>query len=78
MMRYDWFGFGGRWPFDGLVVLALIVALAAVVVIIVVVALQRRARPPLDDADAILRGRLARGEISAEEYERIRKVLGLK
>ena len=32
----------------------------------------------LDEADAILRARLARGEISADEYAETRRVLGLK
>lgn len=32
----------------------------------------------LDEADGILRARLARGEISAEEFAETRRVLGLK
>ena len=33
-------------------------------------------RPPADDPEAILRARFARGEISAEDFERAKLVLG--
>ena len=34
-------------------------------------------RSGMDEADAILRARLARGEINAEEYAETRRILGL-
>jgi uncharacterized membrane protein len=71
-MHYGWF------PFDGWIALALLIAVIAVVVVIVVAAMQRRGGQPLDEADAILRARLARGEISVEDYDRTRQALGLK
>jgi putative membrane protein len=35
-------------------------------------------RSPTDDAAATLRSRFARGEITTEEYEQARRVLGIK
>ena len=69
------FAFGG-W-------LWLIIALAVVVLVSWLVAtavLRRGGGSPgaPDDADATLRGRLARGEISADEYAETRRVLGQK
>jgi uncharacterized membrane protein len=71
----------GSFPFDGWIALALVIAVIAViavVVVIVVAAMQRRGGQPLDEADAILRARLARGEISVEDYDKTRQALGLK
>ena len=68
----------GSFPFDGWIAIALLIAVMAVVVVIVVAAMQRRGGQPLDEADAILRARLARGEISVEDYDRTRQALGLK
>ncbi|MFI5255033.1 MAG: SHOCT domain-containing protein [Candidatus Limnocylindrales bacterium] len=72
IMRYGWF------PFDGVIGLALLVAIVAIAIVIVVAAMQRRDGRHHDEADAILRSRLARGEISVEEYEKARQALGLK
>ncbi|MGH2408082.1 MAG: SHOCT domain-containing protein [Candidatus Limnocylindrales bacterium] len=68
------------FPFDGLIALALLIAVIAVVVVLVVAAMQRRGggAGPIDEADAILRTRLARGEISVEDYDKARQALGLK
>ncbi len=72
-LHHGWF-----FPFDGWLSLALLVLLTIVVVWLFVSALSRRDRRPTDEAEAILRARLARGEISPEEYEQTRRVLGLK
>jgi uncharacterized membrane protein len=72
IMRY------GMFPFDGWVALALLIAVIAVVVVLVVAAMQRRGAGPFDEADVILRARLARGEISVEDYDKARQALGLK
>lgn len=42
------------------------------------IVLPGRERSPVEDAGAVLRSRFARGEISAEEYEQARRVLGIK
>jgi uncharacterized membrane protein len=73
-----WFFPDGGFPFDGWFVLALLIVVAAVLTALVVMALQRRSGRPIDEADAILRSRLARGEISVEDYEKARTALGLK
>jgi uncharacterized membrane protein len=84
-MRHYWYGPGdGLWMIGGLVLLVLLIVL----VVWVVNSLTRdrashgsgSARPPdagrptLDD---ILRERFARGEITQEQLEQARKVLGL-
>jgi uncharacterized membrane protein len=82
MQGYDhWLGMG---PFGGWLTILLAV-LAVIAVAWLVASLLRRgsggpgaAAGGLDEADAILRARLARGEISAEEYAETRRVLGLK
>jgi len=71
----------GSFPSGGWLWLILAVAVVALVSWLVATAVVRRGggapgRP--DDADAILRGRLARGEIGAEEYAETRRMLGLK
>ena len=73
-------GHYGGWisPFDGWFLLAFLVLVVVVVAWLVVTTLSRRDHRPTDEADAILRARLARGEISAEEYEQTRRILGLK
>ena len=72
----------GFMPFGGWLWLLLTVALVALVSWLIASAVMRRgpgrAGGGLDEADAILRARLARGEISAEEYAETRRVLGLK
>ena len=71
----------GVFPFGGWFWLILVIVAVAVLTWLLATAAMRRgqSRPGnLDDADAILRGRLARGEIKAEEYAETRRVLGLK
>ena len=85
MMRHYWYGPGdGLWMIGGLILLVLLI----VAVVWVVNSLMRdrgsrgsgnaaardASRPSLDE---ILRERFARGEISQEQFEQARKVLGL-
>ena len=73
MTGLDWgMGLGGwAWMVLGIVVLVLIVwALVS--------ALGGRDRTPTDDAGQILRSRFARGEITEQEYEQARRLLGVK
>jgi putative membrane protein len=78
MMPYH----AGWGPFFGDGLLALLILIALVVLVTwAVIALVGGRRPGgrgIDEAEQILRARLARGEISSEEYERTRQVLGLK
>ena len=72
MGGFDWgMGLGGWLWMVLAVVLVVVVVLAAVAVI------PRRDRPPTDDAAQILKARFARGEISKEEYEQARRLLGI-
>ena len=57
--------------------MVLAVVLVVVVVSVAVSAIPRRDRPQIDDASQILKARFARGEISNEEYEQARRVLGI-
>lgn len=67
-------GMMGRWGWGWGGVAGLVVVLLLVVgVVLVVLGLTRREGP--DSALEILRQRLARGEISPEQYEELRKLL---
>jgi uncharacterized membrane protein len=75
----------GHFLFGGWIGLILLVLVVGLVTWLVARAVIGRApggpggtSDGLDEADAILRARLARGEISAEEYAETRRVLGLK
>ncbi len=61
---------GGIWMILGVVIVVAIIWFVA--------ALPGRDRSPVEDAGATLRTRFARGEISPEEYEQARRVLGIK
>ena len=68
----DWgMGFGG-WPW-----MILAVVLVVAVVWAASAAIPGRDRTPIDDAAQILKARFARGEISKEEYEQARSLLGI-
>ena len=72
MNGFEWgMGLGG-WLW-----MILAVVLLVVIVWAVVSAIQGRDRGPADDAAQILKTRFARGEISQEEYEQARRLLGL-
>lgn len=72
MIGFDWgMGLGGwLWMILGVVLLVAIVWA-------VVAAIPGRDRPAADDSAQILRARFARGEISQEEYEQARRLLGI-
>lgn len=72
MMGPGMMGRWGGWGWGGLVGLLVVLALAAGIVL-VVLGLSRREAP--DSALEILRQRLARGEITPEQYEELRKLL---
>ena len=68
----DWgMGLGG-WLW-----MVLAVVLVVVVVLAAVSAIPRRDRSPIDDTAQILKARFARGEISKEEYDQARRLLGI-
>ena len=71
-------GFG--WGMDGGGWIGMILAIVLVVALIWLFGVDRprRDRSTTDDAAATLRSRFARGEITAEEYEQARRVLGIK
>jgi len=71
MTGFDWgMGLGGwLWMILGAVLLVMIVWA-------VVAAIPGRDRPATDDATRILKARFARGEITQEEYEQARRLLG--
>jgi putative membrane protein len=80
VMRYQWFGPGdGAWMIVGLLLIALIVVTVWVVVRLTATDRSSRgssADPSRPTPTDILRERFARGEISEEQFEQARKVLG--
>ena len=60
---------GGVWMILGVVVVVAIMWFISA-------ALPGRGQSPVEDAGATLRTRFARGEISLDEYEQARRVLG--
>ena len=76
MMRYGWAG-GGFWLLVGLLLLIALIVL----VVLVATNLSRSGRAATHDPsrptpNEILRERFARGEITAQEFEDAKKVLG--
>jgi putative membrane protein len=74
---WDW---GSGWPWAGLLWLVVAFLFWAGLMALLVWAVRSSAGPrgsrrPPDTAAQVLRQRLARGEISQEEYERIRQLL---
>ena len=70
-------GFEGGMGLGGWLWMALAVVLLVVIVWAVVAAIPGRDRRPVDDASEILKARFARGEISRQEYEQARRLLGI-
>lgn len=73
-------GWGVGW-WGGLLMLlwlVLVVVIVTGVAWLVVSFLGSRGRSSRDEAAETLRARFAKGEISAEEYEQARRVLGIK
>jgi len=72
MTGFEWgMGLGG-WLW-----MAVAVVLVVVTVWALVSTIASRDRRPVDEAAQILKARFARGEISHEEYEQARRLLGL-
>ena len=76
MMRYGWAG-GGFWLLVGLLLLIALVVL----IVWAVASISRTSRAATHDPsrptpNEILRERFARGEITAQQFEDARKVLG--
>jgi uncharacterized membrane protein len=76
----DWVGYWGwgyGWPWPGLIWLVVALLFWAGLIVLLVWAVRSSAAPrrPADAALETLRRRLAQGEISQEEYERIRRLL---
>lgn len=65
---------GGLWM---ILEIAVGIAIVAALVWLVASAIQGRQSSTTDDAARILKARLARGEISPEEYEQARRLLGV-
>ena len=68
------FGYGGG--LGGVVAWLWMIGLAILVVVFIVLLVRGLGGHGGGEARAILRGRLARGEIAPDEYERLRAVLG--
>ena len=72
----------GFFPYGGWLWLIISVALVVLLSWLIASAVMRRgpgrSGGGLDEADSILRARLARGEISPQEYAETRRVLGLR
>jgi putative membrane protein len=78
MMGYGWDGWGGGfWMLGGLLLMIGVIVL----VVWAVSTMSRSGRPPTGDSSRptpndILRERFARGEITEQEFEQARKILG--
>ena len=68
-------GLGGWLPM--ILEIAVGVAIVVAVVWLITAALPGRQRSATDDAAQILKARLARGEITAAEYEQARRLIGI-
>ena len=76
MTGFDWGMGNGGMGAGGWLWIILAVVLLVVIVWAVLSAIPRDRRP-VDDAAQILEARFARGEISQEEYEQARRLLGI-
>ena len=77
MMRYGWAGGGGLWLLVGLLLMIALIVL----VVWAVMHLSRSGRAATHDPsrptpNEILRERFARGEMTAQEFEDAKKILG--
>ena len=71
-------GIGWGMGAEGWILMILGVVIVVAIVWFIAVVLPGRDRSPVEDAGATLRSRFARGEISPEEYEQARRMLGIK
>ncbi|MHB8399511.1 MAG: SHOCT domain-containing protein [Candidatus Limnocylindrales bacterium] len=70
-------GFGGDMGLGGWLWMAIGIVLVVVIVWALLAAVSTRDRPAVEDAARILKARFARGEISEQEYEQARRLLGI-
>ncbi len=70
-------GLGWEMGLGGWLWMILGVVLLVVIVWAVVATIPGRDRPPADDAAQVLKSRFARGEITSEEFEQARRLLGV-
>ena len=70
-------GSGWEMGLGGWLWMILGVVLLVVIVWVVVAAIPGRDRPPADDAAQVLKSRFARGEITSDEFEQARRLLGV-
>ena len=71
MTGFEWMGLGGWLWMTGGIVLVAVVAWA------LIAALSSRDGTSTNDAARLLKARFARGEITPEEYEQARRLLGI-
>jgi putative membrane protein len=74
----DWSGYGGfGWPWPGLLwlIVALLFWAGLIALLVWAVRSSSGSRHAADTAGEVLRRRLAAGEISQDEYERIKRIL---
>lgn len=70
-------GFGWDMGLGGWLWMVVGIVLVVVIVWVLVSAVSTRDRPAVEDAAQILKARFARGEISEQEYEQARRLLGI-
>lgn len=69
----DWGSFG--WPWPGILWLIAFLLFWGGLIALLIWAVRLAAAPRREDAETILRRRLASGEITEEEYEHLRELL---
>ena len=70
-------GSGWEMGLGGWLWMILGIVLLVVIVWAVVAAIPGRDRPAADDAAQVLKSRFARGEITSDEFEQARRLLGI-
>jgi len=70
-------GFGGDMGLGGWLWMVVGIVLVVVIVWALAAAVSTKDRPAVEDAARILKARFARGEITEQEYEQARRLLGI-
>jgi putative membrane protein len=70
-------GFGWDMGLTGWLWMVVLIVLVVVIAWALVSAVSTKDRPAFQDAAQILKARFARGEISQQEYEQARRLLGI-